>query len=137
MAKLTEEQMAALRSQQSVQDKRQPFLIHREDGALFPNVGRLRNNKNLLPYNGAPDASLDERMQFLRTGSARRVVNSAPQEAPPPFDVGTATADELIAFAFNEYGHQLNPKAPLHVLKNQVIKLANANNQPAADADLG
>jgi hypothetical protein len=130
------------RDMKAKQDAKIPFLIHRVNGRLIPNVERLRDHKYLIPYRGSVKASHEERMRYLRTGGAasRSFVDSAPLEQDlPPFDLGTASREEMVQFAADEYGIQLNVKAPAHILRNQ-IKAAAAEQQeggepPAADAD--
>lgn len=127
MSKLDEAAMSEARAKLSLQDKKRPFLINRKNGRLLPNVARLRNHKDMLPYNGSVNASLEERMRFVRTGSFRQVVDTSDDTAPEPFDVGTASKEELIAFAFNELGGlQLNPAAPVAAMRKQVVKAAAA-----------
>ena len=129
MSKLTEDQMLAARALKSKQDEKNPFLIHRENGRLLPNIAILRKNPKLMPYNGSVKASLDERMRFVRTGTTRQVVDTSGSDAlQPPFDVGTASKDDLIAFAFNEFGLTLNPNTPVHAMRRQVVAAANAAN---------
>lgn len=125
MSKLNEEAMSEARAKLSLQDKQRPYLIHRKNGRLLPNVARLRTHKDMLPYSGNVRASLEERMRYLRTGTFRQVVDTSEDETP--FDVGTATKEDLIAFAFNELGGlQLNPATPLPAMRKQVVKAAQA-----------
>lgn len=126
MSKLDETAMSQARAALSIQDKQRPFLINRKNGRLLPNVARLRTHPDMQPYTGNVRASLEERMRYLRTGTFRQVVDTSVTDETP-FDVGTATKDELIAFAFNELGGlQLDPKTPLPGMRKQVVKAANA-----------
>lgn len=117
------QKQAAARGQQ---DPKIKFLIHRDNARLIPNVGKLKNHPKLVPYTGSVKASLEDRLRWLRTGGSRRVVASAPVEELPPFDVSTATKEELIAFAKEEFGLELNPKAPPHIMRNQILAAAKA-----------
>lgn len=123
------------RNKKALQDTKVPFLIHRVNGRLLPNVERLRTHKDMIPYMGNKHASLEERMRYLRTGGQRRgVVATQAIEAPPPFDVSTATKEDMIAFAADEFGLELNPKAPIHIMRNQIIAAAKeADEAPAGD----
>ena len=132
---LTNEQLEADRARRGLQDKKTPFLIHRTNGRLLPNVERLRAHKDMLPYKGSSKASLEERMRLLRTGSNREVTQSEPDEPLPPFDLSRATREEMIAFARDEYGITLNPNAPPHILRNQIKKAASGDSSP--DDNLG
>lgn len=120
------------------QDPKMPFLIHRVDGRLMPNVAQLRKHPDYRPYTGAVKASLAERMLYLSTGSTRvRVVDTTePQDEPEPFDVGKATADELVAFAATEFGVTLNASAPLRTLRRQVVEASKGGGPAKPDTDL-
>lgn len=127
---LSENQQAAMsnaRAAQSKQDQKTPFLIHQKDGRLMPNTPLLRKHKDYRPFTGSVKASLDERMLFLATGSTRsRVINSAPEEEEdlPPFDIGKATKDEMVAFAYTEFGAVLDPTKPIRDLRREIQALA-------------
>ncbi len=54
----------------------------------------------------------------------RKVVNTAP--ADEAFDIGTATADDLVLFALEEFGQVLDPTLPLKKLRTRVAELAAA-----------
>jgi hypothetical protein len=106
------------------QDKRDPLLISMKDGMLFPNVPNIRKNPDYIVYRGDPKASDAERMKYVDSmkgggNGRRRVINTA--EA---FDIGTATATELVDFALVEYETELNPASPVITLRKQVEKLA-------------
>lgn len=105
------------------QNKQDPLLICLEDGALFPNVPNIQKKPNFIVYQGDPNASLDERMAYVRSmkggrGGRRGVTNSL-----APFDIGKATKEELFDFALTEYDTELKD-APLMVLRKQVQALA-------------
>lgn len=119
------------RGKLAVQDKTVPFLINRNNGRLLPNVVRLRSHKDMIPYRGSVKANLEDRMRYLRTGGARRDVAMSEPVELPPFDVSTASKDELITFAQEEFKLELNPQAPLHIMRNQILKAA----KEAEDAD--
>lgn len=120
------------RARSSVQDKKTPYLIHRESGRLLPNVEQLRKHPKMVPYTGSPKASHDERMRFLRTGTFRQVVDTTVAEAQldlPPFDLGTASREDMIKFAKEEFNLDLNPNAPPHIMRAQIKKAADDGSQ--------
>lgn len=130
MAALSEKQQDALsnvRAAKSAQDPKMPFLIHRVDGRLMPNTPLMRKHPDYRPFTGSVKASKEERMLFLSTGSTRaRIVNTEPEDADetPPFDIGKATKDELVAFAFMEFGAALDPATDIRTLRKQLQALA-------------
>lgn len=127
---INEEALSRARSAQGRQDSSHPFLIHTGDGRLFPNVQRLRErDKNLVIYHGDAKASLAERMKYLNSG--RRAVFSAPPVEAEPFNVGTATREELIDFAATEYGVKLDQRLGLPAMRGKVAQLAGV----ASDGD--
>jgi hypothetical protein len=104
------------------QDKEIPFLICTDDARLMPNVPQIRKMKNYMPYHGSPSDDLATRKAFLQgMGGKRRIVNSAPDEV---FDVGTASVEELAAFAMDEFGFALDVTLPAKKLRTKVMELA-------------
>lgn len=139
-----ESKLQQARAKRGQQDAKTPFLINRENGRLLPNVARTAKHPKMMPYTGSVKASLEERMRWIRTGGARRnVTASAPVVELPPFDVSTATREELVAFGKEEFNLDLNVKAPAHILRNQILAAAakedgaDAPSAPAVDEDLG
>ncbi len=133
-----ENQAAAARSASSKfgQDKTHPFLINIEDGSLIPNTPHLRKvrSQKYRVYTGDIQASTEERMRYLNMGVGprrARVVDStaAGAKEDEPFDVGTASKDDLVAFAAMEYGFTLDSKKPLKTLKEEFMKLAKEFDQ--------
>ncbi len=118
---------AAGRSAKRRQDKTNPMVIHIENGRLMPNTPGLRKHPMYRVYGGALDAPLPERMNWLKgmMRMPRQVVNTAPAEV---FDIGTATADDLVTFAFEEYGSVLDAKLPINKLRRTVAAMAEAAN---------
>jgi len=110
------------------QDKRTPFLINQDDGRLFPNVPLVAKNPKYRPYHGDPKASLAERMAFLagHTSSARRRVVLDPE----PFNLSKATADEIVAFAMEEYGAALDADKPIDELRAECYQLSQLPEVP-------
>ena len=109
------------------QDTKVPFLI-RDDGVLFPNVPLIAKKPNFRPYRGDIKAPLDERMKFLRGVSGRRVINTevvADEEAP--FDIAKASKDDLIKFAVDEFGENIDPADHLNKIRSVVAKLAGVD----------
>jgi len=106
----------ALQTPRVLQDKKVPLLINREDGRLMPNVPRIRELPEYIPYTGSVTASATERMRWLDQ------FNKPQMEAP--FDVGTATKDELIDFAATEYGRTLDRRKNVDTLRAEVMAMA-------------
>jgi hypothetical protein len=126
------------KSKRYSQDKTHPMCININDGRLFPNVPNVRKNPDYRVYTGDLNASESERMQYLRTGLGPRrakVVMEAPKEEP--FVVGTASKDDLIAFAEMEYGYTLDPNKPVEQLRQDFAKylkvFSEGDAQPAAE----
>lgn len=118
---ITDAQEAALaaRRAQTAQDKRNPFLIHVDDGRLMPNVARLRGHAKYRVFTGSPKATPEERMVCLRS-----MGNGIPLPTEDPFDIGTASVAELIAFAASEYGVTLDPSTHHNKMRAELRRLA-------------
>ena len=118
---ITDAQEAALaaRRAQTAQDKRNPFLIHVDDGRLMPNVARLRGHAKYRVFTGSPKATPEERMAWLRS-----MGNGTPLPTEDPFDIGTASVAELIAFAASEYGVTLDPSTHHNKMRAALRRLA-------------
>lgn len=122
-----DEAKLAARRTAHTQNKQIPFLINTEDARLIPNTERTCKVKDYIPYPGSASDDLATRRDFLRFGHRRRVMNSVAER--DVFDVGTADADTLVAFAFAEYGMVLQPTTPVKTLRKQVMTLADAAGQ--------
>jgi hypothetical protein len=124
------EQRVAARRSRIRQNKECPFLI-RDDGVLYPNVPLIAAKNNFRPYRGALDASLEERMNYLKgIPGRRRVVNTAQQaDEDAPFDIAKASKDELIQFAEEEYGLTIDPATHLNKIRADVGRMAAAGGQ--------
>ena len=107
------------------QDKVHTHVVNVHDGRLMPNVQMLRDHKDYRVYTGPMDASSEDRLRWV-AGELKRlpakVLNSL--ENAPVFDVGTATRDDLIVFAMEEYGQQIKPETPLSTMRKMVLKFA-------------
>ncbi len=107
------------------QDRVNPHVVNIEDGRLMPNTPRLRIHPQYRVYTGPKDADAAGRLQWLEGQTrhgAPRIVNS--KEAEDQFDVGTATADEIVMFANEHFGAVLDPKSPMKTLRSQLVLLA-------------
>jgi hypothetical protein len=121
------------------QDRTNPMVVNIEDGRLMPNTPRLRVHPQYRVYGGPRDADAAGRLRWLdgqsRAGKTTKVVNS--KEAEDTFDVGTATADDLMIFALENYGLALDPSKPLKVLRKELLAAAEkAEKAETAGADL-
>lgn len=104
------------------QPKRRPtpktFAI-RDDGMLYPAFDSVLRNPRYRPYHGDPNASLEQRLAYLRGENAR---NSAKEDAERGvFNITTAEKDELIEFMLDEYGFQLDSRLSIEKLRSQAI----------------
>lgn len=120
------------------QDKTNPMVVNIEDGRLMPNTPRLRVHPQYRVYAGPKDADAAGRLRWLEgqsRGGKTKLVNSKADE--DTFDVGTATADEMVIFALENYGLKLDPKKPLKTLRKELMEAAaKAEKIETAGADL-
>lgn len=119
--RINEERLAEAR-QKTRQDKRTPFLINQDDGRLYPNTALVAKNPKYRPYHGDVRASEAERMAYLEgreTSTRRRVVMD-----PEPFNLSRATADEIVAFAMEEFGAALDADKDINDLRAECFKLS-------------
>jgi len=150
-----ESRMIAERAARNKQNTKIPFLINIKDGRLIPNVPMLGGrpaekapsgqviparlpHPNYRPYTGSLKASEEERMKWIESSGFKiQTVNDTSEPAAParrgvvladvePFDIGTATVNELIEFAQQEYNKTLSPAGGLKALRAQVGELARA-----------
>lgn len=136
VSEATEARMIAERQARNKQDKKYPHLINIDDGRLLPNVPNLAKHPKYRVYHGDPKATSGERLRYLASqlggrAAHRAVVNS--QEDVAPFDVGTATKEELIAFAQTEYDLELSSNTDIRTLRKRV---ADAAQRAAGDDSL-
>lgn len=130
-----EAQLASMRAKRK-QDRANPMLININDGRLMPNTPIGREDPNYRVYTGPLTATLAQRMQIIEAtikGPRTRVVASQPIIEAEQFDVSTATKEELVAFAFDEYGVVLDSKLDRRVMCKQVMA---AGERAAATAAL-
>lgn len=148
---INEEQLSAVYQARNAQNRKRPMLINIDDGRLMPNVPRLggrpevrdqQTGRVLEPgipphpkyrvYMGDPNATREERMRVLRVGMG---IETAPifdtQPTAAPFDIATASAEELVAFAQQQYGMSLSPNTPVHLLRGRVKAAAEKANDLA------
>lgn len=152
---ITEQQearLAAATNALSKQDAKTPFLINIHDGRLFPNIAKLRKGNtakfglNYRPYHGPAKATLEQRMQYLRSETSVPGAPAAPividsetdtyVPPPPPFDIGKASRDELITFAATQYGKVIEPNANIMSARKRVREWAQQAGELAASNDL-
>ncbi len=119
------------------QDKQFPHVIHVEDGRLMPNVPGLAAHKSYRVYRGPKGADTETRLRWLAGDMKRapmKVVNS--EADADNFDVGTATKDDLIVFAMEQYGHIMDPKIDIRTMRKTIVEMAEkkaAAEAPAAE----
>lgn len=122
------------------QDPKIPLLIHMVDGRLIPNNAMTAKNTNYRPYTGPVQKGEDDekalaaRLRWLKTSAPyhRAVIDTTEEE---PFDLGKATEDEIIAFAFNNFGLVLKKGTPISDMRKKVMMVAQAQaNSPQVQA---
>jgi hypothetical protein len=124
LAQSAEQNLSARLSGKYKQDTKVPHLINIKDGRLLPNSINVRANPDYRPYTGSLKATLEERMVYINSsisGSRTRVVDSSAEEAPT-FDLGKASKDEVIAFAFQEFGMVLSENTDIRTLRKQILE---------------
>ena len=114
------------------QDRKVPFLIHVDDARLIPNTPLTAKIPKYRPFLGDYRASEAERRAFLRSGgygapTRRQVVQSAADDAP--FDLGKASKDDLVAFAFDQYQTVLDPAMSPAAMRKRIAELAAADSE--------
>lgn len=121
------------------QDKKNPHLVNIEDGRLMPNILKLRNHPMYRVYAGPANADAAGRLAWLagqsRAGKAKLVNSKAEEDV---FDVGTATLDEIVVFAMENYGLVIDTSKPMKTIRKQVMEAAEKAEkaEAAAGADL-
>ena len=110
------------------QDRTNPFLINVETGMLLPNTPLLRRHPKMRLYTADTDLPLDERMRWLsgatKRAAAPKVINSVEEEST--FDMGRATKDEIIAFAYENFAVTLPSALSVKQLRAELARLAAA-----------
>jgi hypothetical protein len=85
-------------------------------------------------YMGDPKAPLADRMRILKVGLGAElapVFDPKDTVAAKPFDIATASAEELVEFAQQQYGMSLSPNTPVHLLRGRVKAAAEKANDLA------
>lgn len=119
------------------QDKANPMVININNGRLMPNTPRLRAHPQYKVYSGDLQAALPERMRWLAGAlkqATTKVVNSKAEA--DIFDIGTASKDELIVFAMDEFGQVLDPKKDLKALRKAIMEFDAAREPVETETDL-
>ena len=123
----TEERAARARRRQ---DKRTPFLINEADARLYPNTELMRKRPGYRLYHGDPKADLATRKRYLLGLTQRRDVVFDPEAAKAPeFDLNTATVDEMMTFATEQYGVVLDPNMPVAKMRLRVYELSQMTDE--------
>lgn len=117
-------QAANDRSSKKRQDKTNPHVIHVDNGRLMPNTPRLREHKDYRVYTGPKGADLPTRMRWLAGAQRRAPALIDSSEASETFDLGKASAADLVMFAFENYGKVLDENTPLLELRKAIKAMA-------------
>lgn len=126
MITAAQEQMASEARGKGRQDKRVPLVINRDNLRLMPNTPLIRARPQYMPYDGkATDDEATRRAYVEGVGTRRpKVTNSAAETNT--FDIGTATKDELVAFAVGEYGIMLDGAKDIRTLRKEFMTQVEA-----------
>lgn len=141
-----EARMISARAARNKQNAKIPFLINVKDGRLIPNVPAIagrpaetttdgktipakKPHPDYRPFTGSVKASLDERLAWIASlgGHASAAPRAVSLANLPAFDLGTATVDELIEFAQEEYKEKaahLSKTLGLKALRKEVARMA-------------
>lgn len=108
----------------------QPMMAVREDGLLVPYRGdAVRKDPKLRPWWGDPNATPEEVRAYLNGTYATPSAAVARAKDEGRIDVETASKEDLIDFAVNEFGVTLPENVDVTQLRSRVKMLLN--NPPA------
>ena len=110
---------------QMLEEAQRQGVFVTEDPQLLALLSRLNVDQEIPPELYTAVAVILSWVYWLKgmQHMPRKVVNTVPQEV---FDIGTATADDLVMFALEEYGATLDPVLPVKKLRTKVAELAAA-----------
>lgn len=132
-----QEAQAAARRAAKRQDKKHPMLVNINDGRLVPNVPRLRTHKDYRVYDGPKGLTDKARAKWandaLRTRTPQVIDSGEPEE---PFNVRTASRDDLLLFAADNLGMMLDESKDTETLRKEVFTFTKALEKPPDDDDL-
>lgn len=94
----------------------------RDDGMLMEANQHILKEPNWRLYYGKADASIEERVAYVQKFHDSR--RAAVEMETGAFNIGTATREQLIDFAGNEYGARLDPKLTLAELRRAIGDMA-------------
>lgn len=105
----------------------QTQLAIRDDGMLYPATPKILQKPQYRLYRGSLDATLEERMNWLRGETMADENDVTLQAELGIFDASKADKPALIEFALNEYGVRLDARKGVDTLRVEVIDLAKAS----------
>jgi hypothetical protein len=114
------------------QDKTHPHLVNVKDGRLMPNTPKLREMADYRVYDGPIDGTREQRLAWVKKVIARNPVKIVNTQVEESFDIGKASKDDLVTFAYEQWGQTLDIAKPLKVLRDEVAKLAGAGEESLA-----
>jgi len=91
-------------------------LAIRDDGVLVPATSRILAQPNIRPYHGKPNATIEERLAYLAGFSPRRDVLGL-----EPFNMRTATKEEILQFMEEDYGVVLDGRADEETVRANAV----------------
>ncbi len=121
------------------------YMLNKKHGYLVPATQHNWNNAELHPFNGSVfPSNTQEGLVWLTGGDAAilhlrrndaksaspspRIVDDAGQEDEVVFDLNTATDQEIVDFAFSQYGKNLDIGIGTKKLKAELRALVTAAN---------
>lgn len=93
------------------------YLQNEKTKAVFPYNERLLRNKNMVPYDGDPSTPEEEAEPIT-------ISSDSSDQPAASFSIKRAKKDELIAYAANEFGVQLEDDQTVAQLREQITKLS-------------
>jgi hypothetical protein len=111
------------------QDKTHPHLVNVKDGRLMPNTPKLREMADYRVYDGPIDSTREQRLAWVKKAIGRNPVKIVNTQVEESFDIGKASKDDLVTFAYEQWGQTLDIAKPLKVLRDEVSKLAGVGEE--------
>jgi hypothetical protein len=103
----------------------QARLLIRDDGMLCPFTKGAAMRPNMRPYHGDPKANKEDRLKWLAGTYGSTAVTSIELQEAGSFDIGKANKGELLEFASNEYGVDLDSRKSEDQLRKEIVELAS------------
>lgn len=100
------------------------LLIRETDGMLCPFTKGAAMRPNMRPYHGDPKASKEDRMKWINGAYGTPAPTKIEMQEMGTFDLASADKGELLEFALNEYGVDLDSRKSEAKLREDIAELA-------------